>query len=103
MVFTVLTLSQMAHVMAVRSETQSLFRVGLRSNLPLAGAVALTVALQVCAIYLPALQPIFRTAPLTAAELGFTALLCTSVFAAVELEKWLKRRSGTQFAGKIST
>jgi len=33
MVFTVLTLSQMAHVLAIRSERDSLFTLGLRSNL----------------------------------------------------------------------
>ena len=38
MVFTVLTLSQMAHLLAIRSETQSLFRQGLRSNLQIGRA-----------------------------------------------------------------
>ncbi len=91
-VFTVLTLSQMAHVLAIRSETHSLFRIGLFSNPALLGAVALTVALQLAAIYVPALQSVFKTAPLTALELAFVALLCSLVFIAVELEKWLARR-----------
>jgi Ca2+-transporting ATPase len=104
MVFTVLTLSQMAHVMAVRSETESLFRQGLLSNLPLAAAVALTVGLQLCAIYVPAFQRIFKTAALSAAELGLTTLLCVSVFVAVEIEKWFKRRARAQSgADRIST
>ena len=37
MVFTVLTLAQLAHVLAIRSQMQSLLAQGLRSNLPLTG------------------------------------------------------------------
>ena len=92
MVFTVLTLAQMAHVLAIRSETQSLFAQGLRSNLALSGAVALTFALQLAAIYLPALQPVFRTQALTIAELALCLGAAAVVFAAVEIEKALRRR-----------
>jgi len=91
-VFTVLTLSQMAHVLAVRSETHSLFRIGLLTNPALLGAVALTVALQLAAIYVPALQSVFKTAPLTILELGAVVILCSVVLVAVEVEKWLVRR-----------
>ncbi|MEO8100494.1 MAG: cation-translocating P-type ATPase [Acidobacteriota bacterium] len=92
LVFTVLTLSQMAHVLAIRSETHSLFQLGLFSNLPLLGAVALTVGLQALVIYAPAFQRVFRTAPLTAGEWGIVAGLCSLVLLAVETEKWLVRR-----------
>ena len=90
-VFTVLTVSQMANVMAARSETESLWRLGLFSNLPLLGAVALTVALQMAVIYLPTFQRVFKTAPLTAGELVFTLALCSVVLVAIEIEKWLAR------------
>jgi hypothetical protein len=53
MVFTVLTLAQMAHVLAIRSETEPLWRLGLLSNRPLLGAVLLTFALQMATIYVP--------------------------------------------------
>jgi Ca2+-transporting ATPase len=92
MVFTVLTLSQMGNVLAVRSERESLFRQGLFSNLPLLGAVILTCGLQLMTIYVPALNPIFRTAPLTARELAVCLLLSTVVFALIEIEKYLARR-----------
>ena len=91
MVFTVLTLSQMAHLLAIRSETQSLFRQGLRSNLPLAGAVLLTLALQLATIYLPVLQPIFRTEALSLTELALCVACASVVFAAVEIEKAVRR------------
>jgi Ca2+-transporting ATPase len=35
MVFTTLTLTQMAHLLAIRSETEPLWRLGLGSNRPL--------------------------------------------------------------------
>lgn len=93
MVFTVLTLSQMGHVLAIRSETDSLFTQGLRSNMPLAGAVLSTLALQLAAIYVPALQAVFRTEALTAGELGLCLACAAVVFFAVEAEKWIRRQA----------
>ena len=92
MVFTVLTLAQMAHVMAVRSERDSLFTLGLLSNVPLLGAVALTFALQMATIYVPWLHPVFRTESLTAAQLAICLALSAVVFGAVEIEKAWRRR-----------
>ncbi len=92
MVFTVLTVAQLAHVLAIRTERDSLFTVGLMSNWPLLGAVVITVGLQLAVIYVPALNPVFRTAPLSARELLAAVLLSVVVFVAVETEKWLKRR-----------
>ena len=95
MVFTVLTLSQMAHVMAIRSETDALWRVGLLSNRPLLGAVLLTFALQMAVVYVPALNPIFKTEPLSLAELGICLGAAVVVAVAVEIEKaWRRNRAG---------
>jgi len=92
MVFTVLCLSQMGHVLAIRSDSESLFSQGLLSNKPLVGAFLLTLALQLATIYVPFLNPIFKTEPLTLGELGLTLAISTVVFAAVEIEKYFKRR-----------
>ena len=93
MVFTTLTLAQMAHVLAIRSERESLFVQGLRSNLPLLGAVALTTALQLAVVYVPWLQPVFRTQALSLVEVAVCVVLAAVVFAAVEGEKaWRRRR-----------
>jgi Ca2+-transporting ATPase len=89
MVFTVLCLSQMGHVLAIRSEQESFFKQ--KTNKPLLGAVLLTFALQIATIYVPFLNPIFKTEPLTAGELAVTILLSTVVFLAVEVEKMIKR------------
>lgn len=92
MVFTVLCLSQMGHVLAIRSEKESLFSQGLFSNKPLVGAFILTFALQVATIYVPFLNPIFKTEPLILSELAITLALSTVVFFAVETEKLWKRK-----------
>lgn len=92
MVFTVLCLSQMGHVLAIRSETESLFSQGLFSNKPLIGAFILTFALQMATIYVPLLNPIFKTEPLTLSELTLTLALSTIVFFVVEVEKFWKRK-----------
>ncbi len=92
MVFTVLTLSQMGHVLAIRSERASLFQQGALSNLPLLVAVFLTLALQLMTIYVPFLNPVFKTAPLSAPELAACIVASSVVFFAVEIEKWLVRR-----------
>ena len=93
MTFTVLALSQMAHVLAIRSERESLFRQGLWSNRPLLGAVALTFALQMATLYLPAFNAMFKTQPLTLAELVIALGLSSVVLVAVEIEKAVWRRS----------
>ena len=93
MTFTTLTLAQLAQIMAIRTGKESLFTVGVFSNLPLFGAVVLTLALQLAVIYTPALQPIFKTESLSAPDLAFCFLMAGIIFVAVEIEKWLTRRS----------
>jgi Ca2+-transporting ATPase len=94
MVFTVLCLSQMGNVLAIRSEKESLFSQGITSNKPLLGAFLLTFALQMATIYLPFLNPVFKTSPLAAADLAIVLCLSSVVFFAVEAEKLWKRRQG---------
>jgi Ca2+-transporting ATPase len=91
MVFTVLCLSQMGHVLAIRFDRESLFTQGLLSNKPLVGAFLLTFTLQMATIYVPALNPVFKTEPLTLSELMLTVALSSVVFFAVEVEKLLRR------------
>ncbi|MEK7279693.1 MAG: calcium-translocating P-type ATPase, PMCA-type [Nitrospirota bacterium] len=92
MVFTVLGLLQMGHVLAIRSERESLFKQGLFSNRPLFGAVFLTFALQIFIIYAPFMQRIFKTVSLSPKEFIMCIALASVVFFAVEIEKLLKRR-----------
>jgi Ca2+-transporting ATPase len=101
MVFTVLTLGQMAHVMGIRSEQDPLWRIGLASNRPLLGAVLLTFALQMATIYVPVLNPIFKTQPLSPLELAVCLAAAALVWVVTEVEKiWRRARqpSGAHFA-----
>jgi Ca2+-transporting ATPase len=92
MVFTVLTLAQLGHVLAVRSERESTFAIGMFSNRPLLAVVAGTVLLQMATLYVPALNAVFHTEPLGAGELAACLLTASSVFWCVEVEKWLVRK-----------
>jgi Ca2+-transporting ATPase len=92
MVFTVLTLSQLGHVLAIRSERESLFSFGVFSNRLLIGALLLTFALQMAVLYAPWLNPIFKTEPLSLPELAACLALSSVVFVGVEIEKALVRR-----------
>jgi Ca2+-transporting ATPase len=91
-VFTVLTLSQLVHAMAIRSDRDSVFHIGILSNRYLIAAILFTFALQIAAIYAPWFQLILKTAPLTLEELSICLALPWVVLVAVETEKWLIRR-----------
>lgn len=93
MVFTVLCLSQMGNVLAIRSDRESLFIQGFFSNKLLIFAISLTFLFQLVTIYVPFLNPIFKTQPLKLPELLLCLLLSSVVFVAVELKKLWKRRS----------
>ncbi len=91
-VFNVLCLSQMAHVMAIRSENQSLFSIGIFSNRPLIAAVLITLILQIVITYIEVLHPVFHTKSLTLNEFLLVGAASSLVFFAVEIEKALSRR-----------
>jgi len=91
-VFTVLTVSQLFHSLAVRSDRESLFSIGLLSNLPMLGAVLLTLLLQLAVIYLPVMNGIFHTQPLPLYDLLVCLGISSLVLVAVEVEKWLIRK-----------
>jgi Ca2+-transporting ATPase len=96
MVFTVLTLAQMAHVVGIRSEVDPVWRLG--RNRPLWGAVLLTFALQMATIYVPALNPIFKTEPLDLPDLAVCLGAALVVYVAVELEKAWRRGNAAALA-----
>ncbi len=90
MVFTVLSISQLGHVLAIRSDREFLYKQGLLSNPMLLGAVLLTLLLQLAVIYLPFANQIFKTEPLSFNELLICIGASAIVFHAVEAEKWIK-------------
>ncbi len=92
MVFTTLALAQMGNALAIRSNRLLLMQLGLFTNPALVGAVALTFALQLAVIYVPFLQGIFNTVPLTLGQLLLSIGLSTLVFVAVELVKLVRQQ-----------
>lgn len=91
-VFNVLCFCQLGHVLAIRSEKQSLFSIGVFSNKPLIGAVILAVLLQFVITYIPFFQLIFKTEALTLKEIILVCSASSLVFLAVEIEKFFVRR-----------
>ncbi|MGB1250243.1 MAG: cation-translocating P-type ATPase [Candidatus Promineifilaceae bacterium] len=92
LVFNTLTLSQMGNALAIRSNRESVFTLGFRSNMLLVYAILLTFVLQLAVIYVPFLQAIFDTTALSFGDLLLTLVLSSIVFLAIELEKLIKRQ-----------
>ncbi len=91
MIFTTLTLGQMGNALATRSEVDWPFTRRRRANHALTAVVLLTLGLQLAVTYVPFLQRVFHTTPLTAAELAVCLAVSTAVFWLVELVKLIKR------------
>ncbi|HEY9490046.1 MAG TPA: cation-translocating P-type ATPase [Chryseosolibacter sp.] len=104
MTFTVLCFSQLGHVVAIRSNTSSVFKIGLFSNKPMVIALLATISLQMLVIYLPFFNEVFKTQPLTFKELAITSLVSSVVFWLVEIEKLFRRiQTGKQPSNGINT
>jgi len=93
MTFSTLAFSQMAQALATRSRRESLFQIGVRSNPAGMGLAALVFALQLAALYVPFLQGILYTKPLSLGDLTLSLSLGMVVFIAIEFEKWLIHRT----------
>ena len=91
MVFTVLVLSQMGNALATRSSRESLFTIGVFSNLLMVGAVTLGFVLQLALIYIPFFQGIFSTQPLSQFEMLICLAASAVVFLVIEAYKWVIR------------
>jgi Ca2+-transporting ATPase len=89
--FSVLTFTQMGHVLAIRSERESLFKIGLLSNPLLLASVVLTFFLHGVILTQAGFQQIFKTQPLSAPEWLLCVGLSSVVFWAVEIEKAWRR------------
>jgi Ca2+-transporting ATPase len=78
--------------LSVRSEENSLAKIGLLSNRPMVWAILSAFVLQLAVLYLPFMQRIFETQGLSWREL-LIALGCSLiVWLVVEVQKWFVRR-----------
>jgi Ca2+-transporting ATPase len=92
MVFTVLSLSQLAHVLAIKRDKSLIAESGFFNNMSLILAILFTFMLQLVVIYLPLANRVLKTAPLTIFELLVCIACAVLLFHAVELEKLIKKR-----------
>lgn len=87
LLFSTLVFTQLAVALSVRSESSSLFEIGLLSNRPMLGAFVLTFGLQVLVVYVPVFQQLLHTVPLSVGELAIVFAASVAVFLTVELMK----------------
>lgn len=75
-----------------RSEYESIFKISLLSNPFLFLSLIIATLAQLAFIYIPVLQWIFRTEPISAQDWKNILLVALSVIIVVEIDKWLRRR-----------
>lgn len=88
MVFTVLTLSQLGHILAIRSDKSSLNRKLFFSNIPFLVSVIFTIILQLTTLYYEPLRRILKTHALSAKELLICFFISSLTFFIVEGQKY---------------
>ncbi len=91
--FNTLVLFQLFNVLNQRSETTSLFKLGVFSNLWLIGAVIISFLLQLMIIYVPFFQAIFNTVSLSLKDWGVCLLVSSSVLIIGEAGKFFFHKS----------
>ena len=92
LLFTTLIFSQLALALSVRSEENSLVKIGLFSNRSMVWAIVSTLGLQLAVIYIPFLQHIFNTQALSWIELLIAGGFATLAWVVVEIQKAVLRR-----------
>ena len=96
MTFAGIVACQVGTAVAARTERVSLRSVGVFSNRLLLWGIAFELAFAAAVIYLPALRPMFHTAPLGATEIALLVPFPFVVWGADELRRALRRRSSEQ-------
>ncbi|CAG9089011.1 unnamed protein product [Plutella xylostella] len=91
MTFTCFVLFDMWNALSCRSQSKSIFAIGLCANKMFLLAVSLSLLGQALVVYCPPLQKIFVTEALTGHDLIFLVCLTSSVFFASEIKKVIER------------
>jgi len=86
--FTGIIVLEKVNVLNFRSLRHPLHVVGYFSNKWLLVAIALMLGLQVCAVYLPALQPVLHTVPLSPTDWLIMLAVAAPLLVIGELAKW---------------
>ncbi|HEY1006775.1 MAG TPA: cation-translocating P-type ATPase [Sphingobacteriaceae bacterium] len=89
LVFTVLCFVQLANALSVRSFRRPVLPRMLFGNRGLWASILLTIGLQLLIIYLPVVQPVFKTAPVDRAGMGMVCIVSAVSLLVLELVKYL--------------
>jgi len=89
--FTTIILAELIRAHSSRSERFSIFKLGIFSNLTLIWATVLSFMLLIIVIYIPVLQVIFKTYPLSYKDWTVIIGLCLIPLIAGEINKWVLR------------
>lgn len=93
--------AQIGQVMNCRTETTSVFKIGLFSNRRILIGIVFEVVLLVILTTFPPLQGVFHTAPLAWQDYAFLCCIPPVVIAIEEIRKaWLRRRERARVAAK---
>jgi len=87
-----LACSQLFHAFSCRSMRDSIFKLKFSTNPQLVYAVGLSFLLQMAIIYVPFLQPIFKTASMSLVDLGMIMVFSTLPLWIMEIVKALNRK-----------
>jgi Ca2+-transporting ATPase len=91
--FVVLAVSQLFHALNCRSQTVSVFKLGIFTNRWLIGAILGSFVLQTLVIYWTPLQTVFKTIPFSAFDLMLVVILSSLPLWAMEILKTRLRQN----------
>lgn len=92
--FSTLVCSELFRALAARSARLTFWQVGPRSNLRLVAVIAVSIALQLLLVSVPATRSLFDVGAMTRADLTTAAILGLVPVSLVELRKLLAGRQG---------
>jgi len=84
---------QIFYMLNCRSLMGSIFGIGLFSNPTVFVGMAVLLLLQLALVFLPALNRVFGSSPLTLGDLGLATLVSASILPVISLEKWWRTRA----------
>lgn len=93
LVFTVLCFSQLMNALSLRSRYNNIFAHGFFKNKLMIAAIVITIALQFVLLYVPFMNTIFKTAPLSSTLLIAILIVMISFGIVIELMKFITMKS----------
>ncbi|KKQ74164.1 MAG: Cation-transporting P-type ATPase, partial [Berkelbacteria bacterium GW2011_GWB1_38_5] len=95
--FVTMVVFQVFNVLNCRSLKESIFKIPFFSNKYIFGSMLLSFALSLSTIYLPAMRTIFHTTTLSFVDWLKIILVCLSIIAVVEVEKYIRRKTNAKY------